>query len=436
MEGVSDFPRTTLSPARLRAGLAAALVVPLTMTLAAGASPTAYADRSGPAGQDRAGAPDGSGGTVLGVPQHSSDDAWDRSDIAPRAAGCTPPRRSIDRSWKVTRGLTGRRWDRVVDGRAMRVSQLTLRLRNRRLQLDYLGPRVIGNRVTTSTLAGRADAVAAVNADFFDISDTGAPLGMGVDRRRGVLHGAKHGWVPELGYQPALWVKDGVHIGSLRTHLRMKQHPRWRLDALNAPLVREEVIGVYTRAWGSTSGVSVTNGEQGREVVVRRGRVVSNRRGLSANRKIRGAVLVGRGARARQLRSLKVGQRVTLTREVAPVRPRMAISGDRPLLEDGRIVVVNDTVEAPRTAVGIDRDTRSLILLAVDGRQSFSCGATMVGLARLMRRLGADDALNLDGGGSTSMWTARRRNGSAGLVNSPSDGSERTVANALGITRR
>lgn len=371
---------------------------------------------------------------MLGVPRHSSDDALPY--LAPRAARCRPPRNPIDRSWRVAPGLQARTWDRVdSDRRAMRISQLTLRLASKRLRLDYAGPSVIGDTLTTSALAKRAGAVAAVNADFFDISDTGAPLGLGVDRRRGILHGRAGGWVPELGVQPAIWEADGVHIGSLRTQLRMTQHPRWRLEALNSPYVARDVIGVYTRAWGSTSGVSVTDGHRGREVVVRRGRVVSNRPRLSANKPIRGAVLVGRGARAKQLRRLRVGQRVTLRRSMGPVRPTMAISGDRPVLDDGRIVVVDDTVEAPRTAVGIDRDTNSLIMLVIDGRQSFSCGATMVGLARLMKRLGADDALNLDGGGSSTMWT-RRRGGRPGVINSPSDGRQRRVANALAITRR
>ena len=57
----------------------------------------------------------------------------------------------------------------------------------------------------------------------------------------------------------------------------------------------------------------------------------------------------------------------------------------------------------PRTAVGVDRDTKELIILVVDGRQTFSRGYTMVELGRMMLRLGAEDALNFDGGGSTAL---------------------------------
>jgi hypothetical protein len=386
------------------------------------------------AGGDRAGAPDGRGGTILGVPRHSSDDAL--RDLSPRLReqACPGPRRRIDRSWRVARGISARQWDRKdSDGKPIRLSLLTVRTGNPRVRLDYLGPTIIGNTRTTSSYARRGDSLAAVNADFFDISDTGAPLGVGIDRQRGVLHGLRDGWVPELGYQPALWVQGGTpRIGKLRTRVEMVQHPKWPLDALNSPRVRKDVIGVYTRPWGSTSGVSVTDGQEGREVTLEKGRVVRNRWGLSANHTITGPVLIGRGDAARKLRRLEVGQRVNLRRVVGPVEPPMAISGDRFVLRNGERTVTNDSVRAPRTTIGIDRDRELLFLLVVDGRQSVSCGATMVQMARLMHQLGADDALNLDGGGSSTMYT-RRRDGTMGVVNSPSDGSERAVANALGI---
>jgi hypothetical protein len=401
---------------------------------APGGAPVAGAD--GRPGTPAPGAPDGRGGTVLGVPRHSSDDALD--DVARRErTACPGPLRRIDKSWRVTRGIQARKWDRRDrDGQTMRVSLLSIRYRLPRLQVDYIGPNVIGNTQTTSTYAARRKAVAAVNADFFDISDTGAPLGIGVDRKRRIRHGTVNGWVPELGYQPAFWMKKGrPHIGALAVRARIKQHPRWKLHTVNAPYVPKDVIGVYTRAWGTTSGVSVTNGEEGREVVVENGRVVANHRRLSANKVIRGTVLVGRGDRARQLRKLDVGDRVTVRARVGPVRPAMAISGDRPILDDGRLEVVNDSVRHPRTAIGIDRDRHRLLMVVVDGRSTISCGATMVGLGRLLRRLGADDALNLDGGGSSTMYT-RRQNGGMGVINRPSDGSERRVADVLGVTVR
>ena len=83
----------------------------------------------------------------------------------------------------------------------------------------------------------------------------------------------------------------------------------------------------------------------------------------------------------------------------------------------------------PRTAVGISAEGQRLFLVVVDGRSNASRGMTTPELATLMVGLGADRALNLDGGGSTTMYVANED----GVLNSPSDGGERVVANHLGV---
>jgi hypothetical protein len=79
----------------------------------------------------------------------------------------------------------------------------------------------------------------------------------------------------------------------------------------------------------------------------------------------------------------------------------------------------------PRTAVGVTDDGK-LLLVVVDGRQpGYSAGMTLQELADLMASLGARDAINLDGGGSTAIWVNGNR------ANRPSDGVERGVGSAL-----
>jgi uncharacterized protein YigE (DUF2233 family) len=72
----------------------------------------------------------------------------------------------------------------------------------------------------------------------------------------------------------------------------------------------------------------------------------------------------------------------------------------------------------PRTAVGVSRDGRTVIFVVADGRQSHSRGLTLYQLARLLVELGADRAINLDGGGSSTMYIAEE----GGVVTSPSPG--------------
>lgn len=89
-------------------------------------------------------------------------------------------------------------------------------------------------------------------------------------------------------------------------------------------------------------------------------------------------------------------------------------------------------VRHPRTAAGLTRDLRELVLVVVDGRQpGWSIGMTLSELGALMLRLGARNAINLDGGGSSSFLYRPSRGDT--LANRPSDGTWRPVANQLGI---
>ncbi|HET7747456.1 MAG TPA: phosphodiester glycosidase family protein [Vicinamibacteria bacterium] len=88
----------------------------------------------------------------------------------------------------------------------------------------------------------------------------------------------------------------------------------------------------------------------------------------------------------------------------------------------------------PRTAAAVSADGRMLILLVVDGRRpGWSAGATLVELGALVRELGGHTALNLDGGGSTTFWARGPGEGAGRVLNRPSDGRVRPVANGLGV---
>lgn len=116
-----------------------------------------------------------------------------------------------------------------------------------------------------------------------------------------------------------------------------------------------------------------------------------------------------------------------------------AVGGFPDLLDSGRRVGDLE-VEArpsfaaarhPRTAVGWDADADEMWIVVVDGRQPpYSAGMSLPELAELFEALGAEEALNLDGGGSTVLVV----HGSP--VNRPSDATgERPVVNALALVR-
>jgi hypothetical protein len=117
---------------------------------------------------------------------------------------------------------------------------------------------------------------------------------------------------------------------------------------------------------------------------------------------------------------------------------RNAISGDRLVLVEGRVPVElpADGALEPRSAAGLDRSGRSLLLIAVDGRQpGYSLGASLRELGELARRRGAYTALNFDGGGSTTLVAEGA--GRPQVLNSPIHTGipyrERPVGNHLGV---
>ena len=109
-----------------------------------------------------------------------------------------------------------------------------------------------------------------------------------------------------------------------------------------------------------------------------------------------------------------------------------AIAGNQMLLVDGRNVGSSGD-DNSRTAIGISEDGRYLIWLAIDGEQpGFSVGCDLMETAEWLRDFGAHNAINLDGGGSTTL-VVRTPQGNADLVNYPDMGFQRVVGNHLGV---
>ncbi len=128
-----------------------------------------------------------------------------------------------------------------------------------------------------------------------------------------------------------------------------------------------------------------------------------------------------------------------------------AVAGSDIVLKAGRPVPYEPTAfrttPHPRSAVGISADGRYLLLLTIDGRQAgYSEGATLEETAMWLRRFGAQEGLNLDGGGSTAL--VKEAGGRAVLLNRPSGSSlgalavpgvertQRSNGNHLGVYAR
>ena len=306
-----------------------------------------------------------------------------------------------------------------------------------KLSLGRAFDRGVGTE-TPSSIAGRRGALAATNGGYFRTEGVyrGEPAGIltlagkilsePARKRPGLA-------VTNAGGKTRLAVVD-VDFGAETVTAK---GARRRVDGVNRPRLDDELI-LYTPEFNRTT----LTGSSGAEAVVAGGRVRSVRDGQGdTDIPAGGWVVSGHGAsRAWVLANLKEGARVELKSHVRfrpspPFVPEFVIGGGPRLVADGRPAAATDrgiypegfaAARHPRTAAGVRADGR-ILLVTVDGRQpEMSVGMTIAELAALLIELGAVEAVNMDGGGSTAMVVRGK------VVNSPSDlTGERAVGDAL-----
>lgn len=289
------------------------------------------------------------------------------------------------------------------------------------------GVQTLSQIIARESAAG-APVVAAVNADFFTMAPAPtAGLVSGMTVRRGELVTLGRG-------RPAFAVlRDGTpRIGVFDTTGTIKtptaEHP---LGGLNQRPVQDAVCA-YTAIYGFPQAECVVVKLAGLPLApngVWEGEVCEIVTGEVTREAGAGEVLLrADGAATQVLMGLKLEDRVTLTLSTPALNEAvtMAVGGNQVLLHEGAVVpqAQPNAPRHPRTAVGFN--DREILLVTVDGRQArWSVGMTYGELAQLMLDYGCTEALNLDGGGSTTCWAGGK------VVNQPSGGMERQIANAI-----
>lgn len=144
------------------------------------------------------------------------------------------------------------------------------------------------------------------------------------------------------------------------------------------------------------------------------------------------AVLSGNGTAETFLNALNVNDvisiKIKITLNSSTEKPLLTdmVGGDRQILQHG-LVTDNDWAALnPRTAVGYSSDKSKIYFCIVDGRSTISVGVSTKQLADIIKSAGASEAINLDGGGSSTLYVK-----GLNLMNIVSDGTERAVGNGL-----
>lgn len=285
-------------------------------------------------------------------------------------------------------------------------------------------------RQPLSQIAQRQNAAAAINAGYFSIGGNGDPLGLLVDA--GQLLAAPVYARSAIGLFPGGRVLFGNPELSGRIVTKRGSVP---LDGLNQARQPGKLV-LYTPQYGASTR---TSGE-GLEAAIAGGRVLA-----VGNCDLPippgGFVVSCQGTLPPLLNSLGAGDEVSFQYGLTPPwnSSLVAVGGGPRLVREGAVVTNYESERfsrefamerAPRTGVGLT-STGKLLLVAVDGRKrGVNAGVTLPEFGAIFLSLGSVDALNMDGGGSTTSWLA------GSVVNRPSDGRERPITSALVVVGR
>jgi len=325
------------------------------------------------------------------------------------------------------------------------INALRLDLAQVRLDVVHAMDEAVGLE-TTSSIAERLGAIAAINGGYFRTTGTYRGDSTGTlqidrtilsepDRSRSAVGFVTSTSTTRLVFGQIDWTAEVTVTGQKRA-----------LDGINRARGADEVV-LFTPGFHRTT----LTDDSGIEVVVRSGRVTDVHDGAGSTAiPPDGFVVSARGkGRDWAQATLPKGVGVSVAMRLHPAgggtqnpwgtAEDIVGAGPR-LIASGRVEITTEresmlptfaTDRHPRTAIGVLADGRAL-LMVVDGRQpALSVGMSLDELAQLMLEFGAVDAINLDGGGSTTMVVAKT------IVNRPSDPTgERPVSDAIVVRPR
>jgi len=279
----------------------------------------------------------------------------------------------------------------------------------------------LNGRRTIRTIAQKNNSIAAVNCTYFK-PQTGVPLGM-IMKDGQILTGPIFNRVAmgitDNGFKMARMDLDGK-VYSKKVSIK--------IDNINQPRMLATYVIAYTPQWGKMAPVAPKYGIQ---IAVVNGEV-TNLSTQPIEIPKNGFVISGP---AKKIEEIIQEKDIKLEVKTQPEWNDVdqIVSGGPYLLKNGNIYI--DTKEEklnaitgknPRTAIGYTKDG-NLIMVTVDGREKASVGMTLGELAWFMKSIGAYEAMNLDGGGSSVMYVK------GNIVNSPAQKGGIAISNAFVI---
>lgn len=347
-------------------------------------------------------------------------------------------------SENISTGTILKKYTRFTDKGWLNIDVLEVDLSDRYTNLKLLTSTTgSGKTQNLKAMADSKNCLAGVNGDFFSASSgKGHPMGIAIDDGK-VITSCYSGNLEKDEFATFLLAEDSspfyefisneITLTSKKTKkstkiLEINKYP----DTYNTPSIFTSDFGEYSI--GSSDSINMT------EMIVKNNKVTEIRNGKEAVLIPQdGYVVCSTNEGADFINNnFKVGTKVTLdidtSFDIDDIE--FAISGGAILLEDGKIPETfssNISGTHPRTAIGTSKNDKTLYLVTVDGRQTSSVGMTQTELAEFLKEINVYSAINLDGGGSTTMVAKKLGDENLSVINSPSGGSLRAISNGIGI---
>ncbi|MDY5627708.1 MAG: phosphodiester glycosidase family protein [Clostridia bacterium] len=321
---------------------------------------------------------------------------------------------------------------------------LNINIASADLNKDYIDAELLKDEndirklTNVKTLAEKADTFVAVNGDFFSWSSAekgkGSPVGVEIK------DGEKLTSYAQASTSNAVFVKtDDKHMlfDYIDTYMTVTA-PNGEGVQIKHINKYDDLDGIvmYNSKWGETSPGSYAYQV---EMVVEDDTVTAiNYDAGPCKIPENGYVLSFLKDRTTfLLDNFQIGDKIVFDISLKPnyENINLAMGGGTLLVKDGKTAKNTHNISGlnPRTALGLDKDGKTLYLITVDGRQADSVGVSLDELSEILINNGIYNAINLDGGGSTTMVAKNIETGVNEVVNLPSEGSLRSVINGIGI---
>lgn len=296
--------------------------------------------------------------------------------------------------------------------------------------------------VKTMITNSNKNVVAAINADFFNgKTQKGNIIGMTIEDGEVLTSTYYENEVKDVLASFTIDDDNNVLFDYFTNKITLTNNSNDEvisISEINKWSSNYEYPVLYTSKWGekslgSTSDLVLT------ELVVEKGKVKEVRYNEEpVEIPEDGYVICALGNVADVMsKSFKVGNKVSLDIDMKLDidKIKLAVSGGTLLVKDGEVANFTHVIYGsnPRTAVGVSKDGETFYLITVDGRQTKSIGLTQTELAEFLVEKGIYTAMNLDGGGSTTMVVRQLGDESYTVQNSPSDKALRNVPNAIAV---